>query len=86
MQWLRTPDGSRDFKPGFQTDSCPDSRTKGRRWKGRVGCRRVRVLASAGTESGVDIDTDADGAAIVAGTFGTSLLDCGSDAGIVLPI
>jgi len=40
----------------------------------------VRVLGGTGAESGVDIDTDSTGAAILTGTYGTSPLDCGTNA------
>ncbi|MBN1670802.1 MAG: serine hydrolase [Kiritimatiellae bacterium] len=39
----------------------------------------VRVIGGASTEAGVDIDTDSVGSAVVAGTFGSSPLDCGLD-------
>jgi PKD repeat protein len=40
----------------------------------------VRVIGGSGAESGVDIDTDSTGSAILAGTFGSSPLNCGTNA------
>lgn len=39
----------------------------------------VRVFGGAGSESGVDIDTDSTGAAILTGTHGTPVLNCGTN-------
>ncbi len=40
----------------------------------------VRVIGGSGAESGVDIDTDSTGAAILTGTYGTASLNCGLNA------
>lgn len=40
----------------------------------------TRVIGGVSAESGVDIDTDSTGSAILTGTYGSSPLDCGTNA------